>query len=132
MKYRIIIAGGRDFDNYTKLKEVLSEYILDICLESNNADLPIKIEIVSGKARGADSLGEAFAREFDYDVVEFPADWNKYGKSAGPIRNREMAKYAAEADKGVLFAFWDGESKGTKNMIDLAIDYGLEGHIIRY
>ena len=64
-------------------------------------------------------------------VKRFVPDWNTYGKSAGYRRNAEMAKYASEA-YGVLFAFWDGQSRGTKHMIDLANKYGLEVHVVNY
>ena len=85
------------------------------------------IEIVSGAANGADKLGEKYASEKEYSIKQFPADWNKYGKSAGYKRNEEMARYA-----DALIAFWDGESKGTKHMIDLANKYNLKINIIQY
>jgi hypothetical protein len=71
-------------------------------------------EIVSGGARGVDRLGERYARKRGLPCKVFPAQWAKYGKSAGPIRNAEMAKYT---DYGV--AVWDGVSRGTANMIKL-------------
>lgn len=86
--------------------------------------------------RGADTLGERFAKENGYPIKYFPADWNKYGKAAGVIRNEEMAKYAAEYededDEGILVAFWDGKSRGTKNMIDNAEKYGLAQYIVEF
>lgn len=84
------------------------------------------IEIVSGHAPGADMLGEKFAKAFGYPLKIFPADWEKYGRAAGPIRNEQMARYTAEADRGMLIAFPVGESRGTRNMIKLAKQYGLE------
>ncbi len=83
--------------------------------------------------RGADWLGEQYAKVAGYEVSKFPADWDRLGKRAGYVRNAEMAKFAA-ADKnyGVLAAFWDGKSRGTKHMIDLAEKYGLEIHIVRF
>jgi hypothetical protein len=72
-------------------------------------------EVVSGCAKGVDQLGEELARDSDIPVAQFPANWNKYGRSAGPIRNREMAKYAE-----ALIAIWDGKSRGTANMIKVA------------
>lgn len=66
-------------------------------------------------------------------MLKFQADWDRYGKSAGYRRNAEMAKFASEeGNKGVLIAFWDGESRGTKNMIDLAKRYGLKVHVVNY
>lgn len=119
---RIIIAGSRVFDNYNLLESTISEFLIE---NTNN------VEIISGTARGADQLGEQFARNHGYQVRRFPANWNLYGKSAGPIRNREMAEYAS-GGQGVLFAFWDGKSRGTKSMINLAKKYGLEVHVMRY
>lgn len=119
---RVIIAGSRDFNNYNLLSSTISNF-----LKENTKN----VEIVSGTARGADQLGEQFAIEYGYQIKRFPANWNLYGKSAGPIRNREMAEYASGA-QGVLFAFWDGKSKGTKSMIELAKKYGLDVHVVRY
>ena len=102
---KIIIAGSRSFTDYQKLKEICDTFLRD----QNN------IEIVSGTCRGADKLGEQYAKERGYEITQFPANWNKYGKSAGPKRNQEMANYA-----NALIAFWDGKSKGTNNMIQLA------------
>lgn len=123
---RIIVAGSRDFDDYSLLKRTLKEYIngLDI------ADLS-QVVIISGAARGADTLGEYFAYDYQIAVRKFPAKWDEIGKRAGWVRNAEMAKYAAEKH-GVLFAFWDGKSRGTKNMIDLANRYSLEVHVVNY
>lgn len=114
---KVIIAGGRDFDNYEYLKEVC----LDILKDIDN------VCIVSGKAKGADSLGEQFAKEHAYMIESYPADWNRYGKTAGFIRNEEMAKTAA-----ILIAFWDGKSHGTKHMINTAKLYNLRINIIKY
>lgn len=123
---RIIVAGGRDFDDYELLKATLKEYIdgLDI------VDLS-QIVIISGAAKGADTLGEHFAYDYGISIRRFPAKWDELGKRAGWVRNAEMAKYAAEKH-GVLFAFWDDKSRGTKNMIDLANRYELNVHVVNY
>lgn len=118
---RIIVAGSRTFNDYDLLETALLDY-----LKENNND----VTIISGAARGADQLGERFARQHGYNLKCFPAQWDTYGRSAGPIRNKEMAKYAAE-ECGVLFAFWDEKSRGTKSMIELAKKYGLEVHVVR-
>jgi hypothetical protein len=114
---KVIIAGGRDFSDfpllYSKCEEILAN--------STN------VEIVSGTAKGADKLGEHYAKLKGFIVKQFPAEWDKYGKSAGYIRNKDMADYA-----DILISFWDGESKGTKHMIDLAMERGLEVNIINY
>jgi hypothetical protein len=85
------------------------------------------IEIVSGTANSADKLGERYANENKYHITRFPADWDKYGKSAGYIRNEEMAKYAE-----VLIVFGDCKSKGTKHMIDIARRYNLKINVITF
>lgn len=121
---RIIIAGGRDFNNYTLLEK---ECYAILCSSGDKS----YIEIVSGCANGADKLGERFANNFALKVIKLPADWDTYGKSAGYKRNEQMAIYAKEQD-GVLVAFWDGKSKGTKHMIDLARKHKLTVHIINY
>ena len=94
-------------------------------------DVPSQVQFFSGTCRGADALGEDFANTYEYEVIRFPAEWDRYGKSADYRRDAEMAKYASKA-YGVLFAFWDGQSRGTKHMIDLAKRYGLEVHVVNY
>lgn len=118
--FKIVIAGGRDFANYPLLKSKV-----DALLSAKSKTH--KIVIVSGKARGADSLGEQYAAENGYEISAHPADWDKYGKSAGYRRNAEMAQ---EAD--ALIAFWDGKSRGTKHMIDLAEKHGCLVRVIKY
>lgn len=85
------------------------------------------MELISGGAPGADSLGERFATEMQFPVKLFPADWDTYGTAAGPIRNRQMAEHATH-----LIAFWDGISHGTRNMIDVANEFKREVHVVRY
>ena len=117
MSFKVIIAGSRDFDNYNLLVEVSNQLLKE---ESD-------IEIVSGTARGADSLGERYALENNYKLTKFPADWSLYGKSAGYRRNVDMGNYA-----DALIAFCDGISKGTKHMIDIATNKGLRICIVKY
>lgn len=114
---KVIIAGGRNFDDFNKLSQVCDEFLKD----QNN------VEIVSGAYKGADLLGERYAAERNYPIKQFPADWHRYGKSAGLKRNIEMAAYA-----DALIAFWDGESKGTKHMIELATQAGLKVKIFYF
>ena len=102
---KVIIAGSRLFKDYELLRQKCDQALLN----------KLDVEIVSGGCEGADKLGERYAVERGCSIKEMPADWKKHGKSAGPIRNEQMAKYA-----DALIAFWDGKSKGTKNMIDLA------------
>ena len=118
--YRVIIAGGRDFINYLIVKE-RCEYYLQNKIKTHN------VIIVSGHASGADSLGEKFAAYHNLQCELHPANWELYGKAAGPIRNEEMAKVA-----DALIAFWDGKSPGTKSMISLARRKGLQVAVVRY
>ena len=115
---KVIIAGSRSFNDYKLLIEEVQSILV-------NPDT--FWEIVSGTSKGADKLGERFAKDFNFKLSKFPAKWNIYGKAAGPVRNEKMAKYA-----DILIAFWDGDSSGTKNMIELANKYNLEVHIIYY
>ena len=115
--FRVIVAGCRDFDNY--------EVLRDKCDSLLSRKHDRNIIIVSGHATGADSLGERYARERGYKVELYPADWAAHGKAAGPIRNAQMADNA-----DALIAFWDGESRGTKNMIDTATRQGLSVRVV--
>lgn len=126
---RLIIAGGRDFDDFSLMQQTLFN-LFDKYRWRAKTDV---ITIISGCAKGADTLGIRYANMHHYRVKKFPADWDTYGKRAGFIRNKQMADFAAdERHCGVLVAFWDGESRGTKNMIDTATQAGLEVHIIKY
>lgn len=111
---KVIIAGSRNFYKYELLKQKCDEVLCDFIINGES------VEVVSGKARGADELGERYAAERGFPVKTFPADWETYCNRAGIIRNAEMADYA-----DTLIAFWDGYSNGTKNMIRLAEKKGL-------
>ena len=119
-EFKLIVAGGRDFNDYALLSKTLNEL-------ANDEYADKAVSIVSGMARGADALGHRFAMENGVAVYEFPADWNKHGKSAGYIRNKEMALFADG-----LLAFWDGKSKGTKHMIDTARQLHLPTIVMPY
>lgn len=86
-----------------------------------------KVEIVSGGARGADRLGEQFAINHDLQLYCYPADWDKYGKSAGYVRNNIMAEYSH-----ALIAFWDGKSKGTEHIVKVMKKQNKLVRIIKY
>lgn len=133
-KIRIIIAGSREFDDYDLLKTVATEVINLFLRKFLTNDISnANLEIISGGAKGADQLGEKFAEEHGYKLTRFPADWKKFGKKAGYLRNIEMAEYAGSDDAfGVLIAFWNGTSKGTRNMIRIADRYGLKSYVIKY
>lgn len=114
---KVIIAGGRDFVYYEKLKQSCDKILI------NQKD----VEIVSGNANGADKLGKKYANDNDYKLSVFPAEWDKYGKSAGYKRNQQMAEYS-----DCLIAFWDGKSRGTKHMIKVAKNLNLNVRVISY
>ena len=127
---RIIVAGSRGFYDYQLLSDTLMDYLAEMD-DKDIVDNPSQVKFISGTCRGADALGEHFANTYEYEVIRFSVAWDRYGDSAGYRCNAEMAKYASEA-YGVLFAFWDGKSKGTKHMIDLAKRYGLEVHVVNF
>lgn len=103
---KLIIAGSRHLDPDT-IYDTLVNFFWP-----NNKDLYAKItEIVSGKAKGVDTVGELFAFNSNWPIKDMPADWNTYGKAAGHIRNKQMAEYA-----DALLLVWDGVSKGSANM----------------
>lgn len=110
--FRVVVAGGRNFNNYHMLKTSLDHLLSGKLTKA-------KVEIVCGGARGADSLGERYAKERGLDVNYYLADWDKYGKSAGYKRNAIMAE-----NSDATIAFWDGKSRGTKHMIDLTKKVG--------
>lgn len=113
--FKVIIAGSREFSDYGYLAKRCDFFLNKVQDE---------IEIVSGTARGADRLGELYAKERGYKCTRFPADWDQFGKSAGFRRNEEMADYA-----DALIAFPLGKSSGTRDMINRARKHLLS---IRY
>ena len=114
---KVIIAGSRDFSNYDLLKEKCDYYL------QNQKE----IEIVSGVARGADTLGEKYAKEKGFPIKQFRADWFLFGRNAGFQRNIEMSEYA-----DALIAFWDKKSSGTKHMIETAKKKSLPTKVVFY
>lgn len=114
---KVIIAGSRNIEDYDVVELAV--------LQSKFEDIT---EVVSGCARGVDFLGEQWALNNNIPIRSFPAEWGLYGKSAGYIRNGKMAQYA-----DALIAVWDGKSRGTKHMIDLAKERNLlvYVHIVR-
>lgn len=118
-KYRVIIAGCRDFNDYELLKEKCDYFLQDEKKED--------VVIISGHASGADALGERYAQERGFLLETYPADRKAHGRIAGPIRNARMASVA-----NALIAFWDGKSMGTKNMIETAKNHNLKVVVVRY
>lgn len=120
VKSRIIICGGRHFNDYSLLEETMAGVMAELNLKS--AD----IEIVSGNCQGADQLGELYAGRYNIKCTVFPAQWKKYGKSAGPIRNSEMINYAADSESPAVVAFISPRSKGTKDTVSKARKRGFK------
>jgi hypothetical protein len=116
---KLIIAGGRDFSDKALMRESME-------LLWGSVYDPIT-EVVCGMARGADLFGRCWAIENGIDVKEFPADWDRWGRRAGFVRNGEMADYAQSA-----VVFWDGQSKGSRHMINLMEAMGKNVTIINY
>lgn len=112
--FKILICGGRHFDDYALLEAVMGEalkkYEIDYC----------DIEIVSGHCDGADKLGELFARNHSVPTKIFIPNWKAYGKAAGPIRNKEMIDYISSFPNALVIAFVSENTKGTRNTINLA------------
>ena len=106
---RVIIAGSRGITDYSVVEDAVrqSGYFITT--------------VVSGRAQGVDRLGEEWAKARAIPIARFPAAWDRYGKRAGVLRNQQMAKYS-----DALIAVWDGESRGTFNMISEARQRGLK------
>lgn len=116
--FKVVVAGSRTFNDFQLLYDKL-----DILLSKKKSE----ITIVSGGAKGADLLGEAYATSRGHHCLVMEADWKKHGKKAGYIRNEAMADAA-----NAVIIFWDGKSPGTKHMITLAKNRKLPLRIIRY
>ena len=120
--YKVIVADGRDFADYAYLKEKLDE-VFGSLWDINSHP----IEIISGMAKGADTLGIRYAEEHKLTMVLSPANWKKYHRMAGILRNMNMLVTATH-----LVAFWDGKSHGTKHMIEIAKAKGIPVWIFDY
>jgi predicted Rossmann fold nucleotide-binding protein DprA/Smf involved in DNA uptake len=118
--FKVIIAGSRGFSNYKLLREQCNKFLREKRKTSN-------IIVVSGHARGADTLGEKYAQDEGFTLEIYPAQWKKVGKRAGYRRNEQMAEVA-----DALIAFWDGSSKGTKHMIDIMNEKNLLVRVVEY
>ena len=111
MVKKIVVAGCRSYKDYRQAKEFIST-----CLSEYADDT---IFILSGGCFGADKFGEMYAAENGFSVEIYSADWERYGRAAGPKRNREMAKDCDE-----IICFWDGKSRGTKSLIEYGRKFG--------
>jgi hypothetical protein len=113
----IAVVGSRDFQDYA---------LLCCTLDKIRARYP-DCTLVSGGAQGADTLASQYSQEHGIPIRVFWADWNRYGKAAGPIRNREIVEAA-----DIVVAFWDGKSRGTKSTISIAKSWGRKVQIVRF
>lgn len=109
---KVIIAGSRSITNFKLVSEIL------------DANYSYISEVVCDGARGVDNLGKLWAENNNIPIRLFPADWNTFGKSAGYKRNVEMAKYA-----DALILIWDGVSKGSNHMLNIATEYKLRKRV---
>lgn len=116
---KIVIGGCRTFKEY----DVFCAFVND-CLEELQGGE--ELTFLSGHCAGVDLMAERYAQERGLALEIFPANWAKYGRAAGPIRNREMVKRA-----DVVIAFWDGASRGTKSLIGYAKECGKALYIKR-
>jgi len=119
VKLRVLVCGSRHFNDYERLKkEVLNALPIGDYLETT---------VISGHARGADSLGEKLSEDMEWRCERYPADWETYGKRAGPIRNSQMLR---EGKPDMVIAFRGPNSRGTQNMIDQARKAGVETMVV--
>lgn len=109
-RLHILVCGGRHFTDYPLLCVALDK------IKENDSE----IEIVSGHCQGADMLGEKYAEEHGISVKIFPADWGKYKRKAGLIRNKQMIEYIKNFDNRIVVAFTSENTVGTRNTITLA------------
>ena len=107
---RVLVCGGREFSNWRLLYSELNRLV--------GHTVPI---IIQGGAKGADFLGKVYADYFDLETIEYPADWKKYGKAAGPIRNQQMLD---EGKPDLVVAFPGGT--GTADMVRRAKKAGVK------
>lgn len=109
-KLKVAVVGSRSFQNSSFLSSVLDQ------LREQVGDFTL----VSGGARGADTLAATWALQRDLLITEHLPDWSKHGRRAGIIRNRDVVD-----DADLLLAFWDGDSPGTAHVIE----YAREVHV---
>ena len=127
MELRILVAGSRSFEDFETLSNVLTEFLAPFSKEKFS---PV---IISGTAKGADQLGEQYGIKHNIPIRRFPADWKRYGRAAGMIRNNQMLDHICEKGcVGAVVAFWDGKSKGTAHTISEAKRREVEHLHINY
>lgn len=124
---RIVVVGGKSFNNHKRLSRELDKYISELSPVYRK-----DLELIHGDDRAIDKLVEKYAVENGYKHRKYKAYWDSDGEQAGYLRNNIMIKHAAK-ELGVLFLFWDGKSVDGKNMVELAMHYGVnEIEVRRY
>ena len=123
--FACLIVGSRSFTDYEKAKTSIDKML------SKKREEGFSFIIVSGGAAGADTLAKQYAEEYGYQYIEFPADWNRYGRSAGAKRNEQMHQYISQYEERGCIAFWDGISKGTQHSFTLAEKYNNPLRVIK-
>ena len=124
-QFRVIIAGSRSLQyKSTGVRQHLFGKLDNLLSAKRKGQ---EIVIISGTARGADQFGELYARARGFKIERYPADWDTHGKSAGYKRNVEMAENA-----DALVALWDGKSRGTKHMLDIARERSIPSRTIYF
>lgn len=121
MIFKVVVAGSREFDNYNLLKKSLDYFL------QNKIQEGYEIIIISGGAKGADSLAEIYTKEKGFKLTVYKAEWDKYGRKAGYLRNIVIGK---EGD--CLVAFWNKKTNGTRNMINIMIKLNKPVRIIYF
>ena len=112
LTHRIAIIGSRNYPDPSAVRRFVSE-------------LPADWVVVSGGASGVDSWAEEAAFDRDLQTVVFPADWERHGRAAGPIRNAQIVDFTDE-----VVAFWDGASRGTLNTVVQAVRKSLPVRVV--
>lgn len=114
--FTVVVTGSRSWTDVRYIRAAFDQLIL-----RHGKD----IRVINGTAPGADRLCAGIARQYELDVVDMPAEWNKYGRSAGFRRNIEML----DLDPDLVLAFWDGESRGTQHTISEARKRYIPTHV---
>lgn len=122
--FALLVVGTRTFEDYDFVSRKLDATIANIRDK-------YRFLIVSGGARGVDTLAEAYAANNGMEFKKFPADWGRYGRSAGYIRNKEMHAFIAQYPHRGCCAFWDGRSLGTAHSFELAKIHHTQLSVIR-
>lgn len=125
-KFYLLVAGSRTFTDVDLMDRKLARILDRVGVECDN------IVLVHGGARGADTIASNLAEKFGWEIVEFKADWDHYGKSAGYRRNRQMHEFLAQHKNRGCVCFWDGESRGTAHNFELAKEFNTPLRVVRF